>query len=256
MILEEIQSDYIKDLAKAGKRSDQRGLFEYRPIKVTKGYLPNAEGSALAEIGDTKVVAGVKFDLVTPFPDRPDDGVVIFGSEFSPIAHPDFFPGPPDENSIELARVVDRGIRSAECINVKELKVSEEKVLGVFVDLYTIDHTGNLIDTAGLAAMAALKDAKIPKIEDGKLIRSEFTGGLNLSRDVVITSFEKVDGVLMADARNVEEVASNGRMSFAISNDGFVVAAQKSGLAGFSKDELLKIIDLSLEKSKELLTHV
>ncbi|NUN11613.1 exosome complex protein Rrp42 [Candidatus Micrarchaeota archaeon] len=256
MILEEIKEDYIKELLKQKKRIDGRALDAYREIKITKDFIQNAEGSAIAEVGGTKVLAGVKFDIMTPFADRPDEGVVMFGSEFSPIAHPDFNAGPPDENSIELARVVDRGIRSAESIDVKSLFLEEGKVLGVFVDLYILDHSGNLIDTAGLAAMSALKNTKIPKVEDGKIIRNEFTGKLKLVREVAVTTFEKIDGVIIADANSEEEVASEGRMSLSTSSDGFVCSAQKSGKAGFSKQELMDLIDLSSEKSKELLRHI
>ena len=256
MITDEVKEAFVLDLMKKNLRMDQRGLLDYRPIRVDKNLYENTEGSALAHVGDSKVLAGVKFDIVTPFPDRPTEGAIMFNAEFSPIAHPDFEPGPPNEKSIELARVVDRGIRSAEIIDVKKLFLEEGKALGVFVDLFVLDHSGNLIDTAYLATMSALKNTKMPKYEGGKIIRGEYSGNLPISRDVVSCSFEKINGSLVLDAREEEETSSSGRLTLATCGDETVCAGQKSGKAGFSKDEIMRLVDISLQKRSELLKYL
>lgn len=254
MALSEVTEAFIKDLVKNNKRKDSRGFTDYREVKVIKGVIQNAEGSALAQIGDTKVLCAIKFDLMAPFADRPDEAVVMVGSEFSPMANPDFQAGPPDEKSIELSRVVDRAIRSSEAIDTTKLPRTEEKVMAIFIDLHILDHCGNLIDAASLAAMAALKDAKVPKldVENSKIIREDFTGSLPLRRSALTVSFEKIGGKLINDATDEEELASDGRMTIGVSDDGKVCCGQKSGPAGFSKQELMHIIDASLEKSKSL----
>ncbi len=253
MIIDEIKEEYVKDLLKSNKRPDGRtDLLAYRNIKIEKGLLSNAEGSCLAQIGDTKVLAGVKFDIMEPYRDRPNEGVFQVNSEFLTAAHPAFTPGPPDERSIEVARVVDRGIRSAEAIDTKKLFIEEKKVYGIFVDLYIMDHSGNLIDTAGLAAMGALSCAKIPKYENEALNRTEFTGNLEVARKVSICSFEKISGKLILDATEEEEVASDGRLSLATCDGDFICAAQKSGAAAFTKEELSQLMDIAIEKGKEL----
>lgn len=256
MILDQVKEEYVKDLMTKGKRADGRGLHDYREIRVDKNLFTNSEGSALAHIGDTKVLAAVKFDVLTPFADRPNEGVVMCNSEFSPMAHPDFQAGPPDENSIELARVVDRGLRSANAVDVKKLFLEEGKVMGVFIDLYTLDHCGNLTDTAALAAMAALTTARVPKYEAGKLVRDESTGKLELNDVVVTTTFEKIAGKLVVDASGEEEVASEGRFTLATANDGKVAAGQKSKQAGFTQAEFLNMVDLALEKREQLIKHL
>ena len=258
MIVDEVKQDYIKELIKSGKRSDGRGMLDYRPISVVKGIIPNAEGSALAHIGDTKVLAGVKLDLMTPFADRPNEGVVVFNSEFSPMAHPEFEAGPPNEKSIELARVIDRGIRSAEVVDSKGLAQTgvEGKVLGVYIDLYVLDHNGDLTDAAGLAAMAALAQTRVPKIEEGMLIRTESSGNLKLARLAMPTTFTFVDGVPVIDATNEEEVASEGMVTISTSSDGFICAGQKSGPLGIQRDKLVGLADIALQKGAALLKYV
>ena len=251
MIVDEVNKSYVRDLMKSGKRPDGRGMYDYRKAVIQTGYIPNAEGSALVSLGDTKVLAGVKLDMVAPFPDRPGEAVISFNAEFSPIAHPDFEAGPPNENSIELARVVDRGIRSAEAINLKEIgknKTAEGKVLGIYVDLYILDQCGNLIDCAALAAMAALCTTQMPRIEGEKLVRQDFTGPLPLTRRVIACSFETIEGKAILDASYQEEVASDGRMTVSITDDGKVCAGQKSGAAGFTREQLMEFTDIAFEK--------
>ncbi|NYZ78450.1 exosome complex protein Rrp42 [Candidatus Micrarchaeota archaeon] len=259
MILDEVKEAFIKDLLLKGKRVDGRDFMQYREISVEKNFLPNDEGGAIARIGDSKVVAAVKFDLLAPFPDRPTEGVFMVNSEFSPVAHPDFESGPPNPNSIELARVVDRGIRSAGTIDLDELGktgIPGEKVMAVFVDLHIIDHSGNLIDCAALAAAAALASAKKPKFEDGAIVRGEYEGKFQLKNTVVSSSFEKIGGKIIIDATHEEEVASSGRVTIATADDEHVCAVQKSGAAGFSEAELLALIDAAFEKRSELLKYV
>ncbi|MBS3070261.1 exosome complex protein Rrp42 [Candidatus Micrarchaeota archaeon] len=252
-IIKEVTEAFVKDLVKNGKRQDSRDFSSYREIRVEKGIIQNDEGSALVQLGDTKVLCGIKFDLMVPFPDRPDEAVVMVGAEFSPMAHPDFEPGPPREDSIELARVVDRAIRSADCIDSSTLPRTEEKVMAIFIDLHILDNCGNLIDAASLAAMAALKNAQVPKINgEGKIIREDFSGPLALKRSAVVCSFEKIAGRMVVDATEEESTASDGRMSIGVTDDGLVCCGQKSGAAGFSKQELLDLIDLTFEKSKSL----
>jgi len=258
-IIDVVKGEYVKDIAATGKRIDGRQPVEFRDIRVETGVLKNAEGSALAHFGDTKVLAGVKLDLVTPFPDRPDEGTISFNSEFSTLAHPEFESGPPNEDSIELARVVDRGIRSAEVLNLKEFGAlgasasteQTKKVMGLYVDLYPLDHNGNLIDAAALAAMAAIATATVPKLEDGKLVRGEGSK-MRLQRKATTCSFEFIANQVFLDATDEEEAASLGRVTIGVTDDGLLCSGQKSGRAGFSREKLLELAGVALEKGSEL----
>ena len=94
-------------------------------------------------------------DLGEPYPDTPESGVMTTAAEMIPMASPDFEAGPPRENAIELSRVVDRGIRESEVIEVEKLCiVPDEKIWMIFIDIHIIDYDGNLFDTASLAALS------------------------------------------------------------------------------------------------------
>ncbi|MCD6088971.1 exosome complex protein Rrp42, partial [Candidatus Bathyarchaeota archaeon] len=159
-----IRQKQIAQLLSSGKRLDGRGLLDYRPIQIETGIIEKAEGSARVRIGKTEVVAGVKIEIGEPFPDRPDEGVLTTNAEFVPLASPEFEAGPPTEDSVELARVVDRGIRESKAIDLKKLCIIPgKKVFIVFIDIYVLNHDGNLIDASALAALAALTNTKIFK---------------------------------------------------------------------------------------------
>src|SRR3990172_11012866 len=130
------------------------------------GMIEKANGSAQVYLGKTKVLAGVKIQPGQPFEDTPDEGILTVNAEFVPLASPSFEAGPPDENSIELARVVDRGIRESKAIDLKKLCIDPgKKVFMIFVDVYVLDHDGNLIDAAAMAALGALVDARMRAFE-------------------------------------------------------------------------------------------
>ena len=137
-------------LAEDGQRIDGRGQFDGREVHLEVDCLYNAEGSAKVVWGDTIIYAGVKFEIRTPWPDRPTQGSLMCGAELRPVAHRKYEPGPPSPESIELGRVVDRGIRESGCIDMDELCiVPGEKVWGVMIDIHVLSDGGNIFDAAG-----------------------------------------------------------------------------------------------------------
>jgi ribosomal RNA-processing protein RRP42 (EC 3.1.13.-) len=106
-----IRQSQIRRLVGSGVRIDGRTPHQLRDVSIRTNVVNTADGSAEALLGKTRVVAGVKVGLGQPFPDTPDEGVLIVNAEILPHASPYSEIGPPDETAIELARVVDRGIR-------------------------------------------------------------------------------------------------------------------------------------------------
>lgn len=250
-IQKELKRDALRAMLSQGKRSDERGKMDYRKISVQKGVLGNAEGSALCNLGKTQVLCGIKFDIATPFPDRPTEGVLSTGCEFTPLGSHLFEPGPPSVDSIEVARVVDRGIRSSNAINLQSFFIEEGKVLALYLDLYVLDHDGNLFDAATLAGMAALQDCIMPKVEDKKIIRKENAGKLPLATVCVSSTFAKVDAHHLLDPSLDEEKGMDARLTIATTPD-FVCAAQKSGWGGYTQRDIMELVDISFSKGAEL----
>ena len=249
----DIKKYYVRDLVEQGKRMDGRKFDEYRPINIDVNAIPNANGSAKVTLGDTIVYAGVKLDVGQPYPDTPNEGVFMVGTEFSPIADKDFYSGPPTPQAIEVGRVVDRGIRSAEIVDTEKLCIEPgESVWMAFVDLHVVSNDGNLIDASALAAMAALKSAWVPKYEDGSIVR-EKAMDFPISGDVVELTYSKISNNYILDLTKIEEAASEGRITFGADGKN-VYSTQLAESLHVGSDELLDLLDAAMKKSKDLLS--
>jgi len=246
----------ILSMLKRGERVDGRRLDEYREIRIETGVVTSAEGSARVFLGHTKVIAGVKSALGAPFPDTPNEGVQIVNAELIPMASPIFEPGPPDENDVELARVVDRGLRSAGTIDLKNLALAPGKtVWRIFIDIYPLDHDGNLIDASGLAAVAALATAKLPKAElspTGNVVLSDERIPLPIQKLPVFVTFAKIDDVLIVDPCYEEELVMDARITFSLDEEGKIYAIQKGRSGGFKPEEIKHAIEVAVGLASEL----
>ena len=248
-----MNNDYIRSLMEKGKRIDGRKLDQHRKISVTTGVSKNASGSARCKIGDTEVIVGVKFDMGEPYPDSPDEGTIMVTAELTPVASPHFEMGPPSVKAVELARVVDRGIRESKCIDFKKLCIKKgEKIWMAFIDLYPLNDDGNLVDACVLGVLKALQEAKFPKIVNDKVDHeSKTTTGLKLSKLPILTTVYKIGNSLLVDVNHKEEEAIDARLSISIAN-GNVYALQKGGDVPLTTDEIKKMVDIAIKKEKEL----
>lgn len=248
-----MEDSYALELLQKGKRMDGRKFEEFREIEIKENISKKAEGSASVKIGETHVIAGVKINLGTPFADRPNEGMLIVNTEFSPLASPDFESGPPGEDAIELSRVVDRGIRESKSIKLEDLVIEPgEKVWCIFIDIHVINHHGNLMNAAALASLVALLNTKIPKLEDGKIVRGEFERQLPVVHYPINITICKIGKKYLIDPVLEEENVIKAKLSMAAMEDDKICAMQKQGSEGIEFEELEKMIDLGIKKTKEL----
>ncbi len=254
-LVTKVRSKQIEQLLEKGKRLDERGLLDRREIKIEQGVIEKAEGSARVFLGETQVLVGVKVETGEPFPDTPNEGVMTVNAELVPLASPNFEPGPPDENSIELARVVDRGIRESHAIDTEKLCIeSGKKVFVVFVDIYVLNHGGNLIDASAMAAMAALMNTKMPnyEVKDGEVKIKQGYTPLPLKSHPVTVTVAKISNHLLIDPGLEEEQVMDSRITFATNEDGNICAIQKGGSSYFTPEQILEASKIALQKAAEL----
>ncbi len=244
---------FVIELAEKNKRRDRRKLDEHRKIEIEKDISKKAEGSAKVKFGNTEVMVGVKMAVGEPFPDRPDEGILMTNAEFLPMANPEFEPGPPGENAIELARVVDRGIRESKMIDLKKLFIEEGKVWMVYVDIYIINDDGNLIDAAALGAVVALKNAKIPGYKNGEVDYEKRTNkNLPITTIPTTTTITRIGNHFFIDTTKEEEQVMDARLTVTVT-DEHIHAMQKSGEGTLTKEQILNIVETSFKRRKELL---
>ncbi len=250
-----VRLQQIEKLIEKAKRLDERGLGDYREIKIEQGLIEKAEGSARVLLGKTEVLVGTKVETGTPFPDTPNEGVLTVNAELVPLASPTFEPGPPDENSIELARIVDRGIRESKAIDTEKLCIEPGKsVFVVFVDIYVLNHDGNLIDASALAAVAALLNTKMPnyEVKDGEVVIKQGYTPLPMKSHPITVTLGKINNKLIVDPWLEEEQVIDSRLSMAFNDEGNICAIQKGCAGYFTPQQILEGMKLSQEKAAEL----
>jgi exosome complex component RRP42 len=255
-IVVNVKKKRITEIIASGKRTDGRGLTDYREIQIESGVIERAEGSARVRLGKTEVIVGVKIGTGSPFPDTPDTGVLTVNAELVPLASPAFEPGPPGEEAVELARVVDRGIRESKAIDLETLCVESGKlVFVVFVDVYILNHDGNLIDASTMATLAALVNTKMFKytVEEGKIIKKPGYNPLPMKNYPISVTFAKIGNTIILDTGLEEEQVMDARLTMTLDKDGHICAIQKGGGSGyFTKEEILNAAKIALEKTAEL----
>jgi exosome complex component RRP42 len=252
-VITKVKQRQISQLIAKGTRIDGRGLTDYREIKIEQGIIERAEGSARVLLGKTEVLAGIKIAVGEPFPDTPNEGVLTVNAELVPLASPGFEPGPPDENSIEIARIVDRGIRESKMIDTEKLVIEPgKKVFVVFVDVYVLNHDGNLIDASTLAAVAALLSTKMPnyEIEDGEVkIKPGYTQ-LPVKKHPIEVTIARVGDKLIIDPGLEEERVMDARITVSVDDDGNICAIQKGKSGYFTSEQVIEAAKMAKDKAE------
>jgi exosome complex component RRP42 len=245
---------FIRNSISNGKRINGREMEEFRDVKVEKGVVNTAEGSARVTIGDTVVLAGVKLRVMEPYPDSPNEGSLMVDLEFVPFGNPSFETGPPKPEAVEMARVIDRGIRESKTIDTEKLCVKAgEAVWSANIDIHVMGDDGNLIDAGALAALAALEDANLLgyDLENKKILRDE-KHEFPISHKPVAITVVKIGDTLILDPSLEEWKALDARITVTTMEDGSICSIQKGGIGHFTKDEVERAADMAIEVGKEL----
>ena len=249
-VLDDLKKSQILELLEQGKRIDGRALDEPRKISIETNPIPKANGSARVRLGETEVICGVKIQPDRPFPDMGDKGIFICTAELLPLSHPTVETGPPGPDVIELARVVDRGIRESHMIDVSQLVIEKNKsVVGVFADNVVVDYDGNLFDACSYAATAALLSSKTPKwnwVDDTPtLVEGEETP-VPIATIPVSVTMAKIGNHIIVDPNGDEWASMDSRITITTDSDGNICALQKGGSDGFSQDDINRCGEISI----------
>lgn len=258
-VVETIRRTQLIELLGQGKRVDGRALDQPRDLKIEVGLIQKANGSARVTLGNTQVIAGVKIATGTPFPDTPDKGILMVNGEILPMSSPYAEPGPPSEEAIELARVVDRGVRESEMIELGKLSLIPGKtVMAVFVDCNVMNVDGNLFDATSYAVVAALKTAKMKKyiVKDDKVEATEEMIPVPVGRTPVSVTLARIGERLVVDPNMEEEASMDMRITITTDDDGSICASQKGEASTISPAQVLEAADTSIRVGKQIRAQI
>ena len=252
-IMADLKRDHIVKLLSKGVRPDGRKFDERRPLTIQTNYIRSAEGSARVQLGDTDVIVGVKMMVGAPFADTPNTGVLTTNAELIPMASETFESGPPDPESIEIARVVDRGIREGHAVDMTKLCIEPGKEVWImFLDVHVVDYDGNLFDACNIGANAALKTAVVPAKRAGK--GEDFP--MPVQHTPISLTAVKIGEHILVDPTHDEERVADARLTVTILENGNLCAMQKGLNGSFRADEVFKVIDLSTRLGADVRSRI
>ena len=256
-----VTGERIKQFLQEGKRFDGRKPEDFREIFIETGVSNKAEGSARVKIGNTEVIAGVKLDVTEPYADSADKGNLIVGAELLPLSSERFEYGPPKFSAIEIGRLTDRAIRESKFIQMEKLCIKQgEKVWAVYIDIYSLNDDGNLVDAAGIAAVAALKSAKMPKYDEeaGRVLYGELTDKkIPLAKEppIVITA-HKLGNRWLVDPTLEEEDVSEAKVTIGATPEGVISSIQKGEAREMSIEEFEDVLDMTEKVRKKVFKEI
>ncbi|XP_040892188.1 exosome complex component RRP45 [Toxotes jaculatrix] len=256
--LSNCERDFLLKAIEEKKRLDGRQTYDYRKIKITFG---TDYGCCFVDLGKTRVMAQVSCELVAPKENRPNEGIMFFNIELSPMASPAFEQGRQSELSVKLNRQLERCLRNSKCIDTESLcVVSGEKVWQIRVDVHMLNHDGNLMDAASIAAIAALCHFRRPDVgiqgDEVTVYSPEERDPIPLSiyhmPICVSFSFFQQGTYLLVDPCEREERVMDGLLMIAMNKHREICSIQSSGGIMLLKDQVMRCSKIASVKVSEI----
>ncbi|KAH0615959.1 hypothetical protein JD844_026638 [Phrynosoma platyrhinos] len=244
--LSNCEKRFLLQAVEERKRLDGRQCYDYRNIRISFGA---DYGCCIVELGKTRVLGQVSCELVTPKPNRATEGILFFNLELSPMASPAFEPGRQSELLVKLNRLLERCLRNSKCIDTESLcVVAGEKVWQIRVDLHVLNHNGNIIDAASIAAIVALCHFRRPDVsvqgEEVTLYTPEERDPVPLSIHhmpiCVSFAFFQQGTYLLVDPSEQEERVMDGLLVIAMNKHREICTIQSSGGIMLLKDQVIR----------------
>jgi exosome complex component RRP42 len=254
IIVEHLRRQQMMDALSRGKRLDGRAFDEQRPLEIEIDVIKKANGSARVKLGDSEVIAGIKVETGEPFEGLENKGALICTAEVLPTASPHAEPGPPDEEVVELARVVDRGIRESEMIALDQLALVPGKIVyTIFVDCSVINADGNLFDATSYAVVASLLTGKLPifEMQGDKVVDTGKTKPMPVTTVPVSITAARIGEHVIIDPVSEEEGCMDARITISTTEDSFC-AIQKGSTGAFTVEQLKKAAEAAKIKGEHV----
>ena len=227
-------------------RSSNRSTTEQRPVKITAGYVPDAEGSALIETGNTVVMCAATVEQKVP-PWMRGKGTGWVTAEYSMLPRSTQERVRRERGKIggrtqEIQRLIGRALRS-----VTDLAALGE--ISILLDCDVLRADGGTRTASITGAYIALHEALLGLVEAGKI------KSIPVKDQIAAISVGIVDGVAMLDLDYSEDSVADVDMNIVMTGNGEFVELQGSGEeATFSKPQLTEMLSLAESGIKNLLT--
>ncbi len=229
-------------------RQDGRTNSQLRPVKITRNYIKHAEGSALIEVGDTKVICTASVEERTP-PFKKDSGEGWVTAEYSMLPRATGVRNPRDISKLklngrtqEIQRLIGRSLRT-----VVDLKLLGERTITIDCDVIQADGGTRTASITG--GYVALVDACRKLIDSGAISKMPITGF------VAATSVGVVNEQEILDLCYTEDSSAEVDMNVIMTDKGEFIELQATGeKSSFSKNQLDALLVIAEKGIEQLIS--
>jgi ribonuclease PH len=230
-------------------RTDNRALDELRPAKITPNFLANAEGSALIEMGNTRVIcaASVEDKLPPHLRYQRTEGWVTAEYGMLPRSthtrsQRETGRGGPSGRTHEIQRLIGRSLRA-----IANRKVIGERTITLDCDVLQAD--GGTRTAAITGAYVALAIACKRLMKDRRITKSPIIA------EVAAVSVGIVDGVPLLDLKYDEDSRAEVDMNVVCTGDGRFIEVQGTAEGSpFTREQMDNLLELAKKGIAELVT--
>ncbi len=228
-------------------RANKRPSDSIRPVKIKPDYLEYADGSALIEIGKTKVIAAASLDEKVP-PFLKNSGTGWITAEYSMLPRStekrtirERVQSRPSGRTQEIQRLIGRSLRA-----VTELSILGERTL--ILDCDVIQADGGTRTASITAACVALALA-LKKMMDTNIIKE-----MPLIHLISAVSVGMVEGEPLLDLDYDEDARADLDMNLVQTEKGQIVEIQATAeRKTFSRKDLSKLMSMADKGIQELI---
>jgi ribonuclease PH len=229
-------------------RTDGRRADELREVRITPGFMPYAEGSALIEVGRTRVVCTATLDERVPF-FRRNTGQGWLTAEYAMLPRAtqqrtqrETGRGGASGRTHEIQRLIGRSLRA-----VTNLSRIGERTITVDCDVLQADGGTRTASITG--AYVALVLACRRLVKENRINALPFTG------EVAAVSVGIVAGVPLLDLKYDEDSRAEVDMNVVATGDGRFVELQGTAEGQpFTREEMDALLALAAAGVEKLFT--
>ncbi|KAF4672452.1 Exosome complex component RRP45 [Perkinsus chesapeaki] len=266
-IFPESNTDNISGI---GLRADGRTRLDCRRMKIRLG---PALGQAECRIGNTWVRAVVTGEVITPPPERPNEGKLFISVDYSAIATTATLPSgdssglpgtPQTPDAVSLCNQLERMLKGSKAVDVEALCIAGgSRVWSVRLDVHIFTDAGNIGDAAATASVAALmhyRRSEVTTLEGSTVVRQDLEPmPLSIHHMPLPLTFALVkspDGstsAVLADPTSLEERLSGGALLVVIVNQyGELCGILKPGGTAIPLSTVITCIHAATGRAKEV----
>lgn len=276
--LSEAEQRFLYDGVAQGLRSDGRGCFDCRRISFEMSPIVAAAGSCRLQAGDTDLIVAVKCDISKPNRQTPNMGHFQIQVEVSPSVSVALVQGMSAEDlGRQLSMLLEALCAGDDVVDRQALCVLPGVFAWeVYVDVLVLTSGGNLLDSVSLAMCAALREARLPRVEVADPMedtehsqlkvddRPEMGQPIPLRRSPLCVTVSQIKDRFLLDVTPEEEICADASLCVVVdAKRGDVVGMHKMGRGLFDTSsmpimlERCKATAASLMKQldQELATH-